>query len=121
MEYLIYVAGGLIGISSLGLIVRPVRGKRIAYNIAYLLPFWSWGVILLIMSSLAWYSRSEAFSVISANIAFVTLFAGGLALLLFPKRKIKKALELFLALSGKRVRLIAAGTLLIALMMILSA
>ncbi len=121
MEYLLYVAGGIIGICSIGLMVRPKRGKRFAYNIIYLLPFWVWGVMFLILSSLVWHSRDDATLTVLAYLAFITLFAGGLILLFLPKRRIKKALELFLSSSEKKVRLIGTTTLLVALMILLSA
>ncbi len=121
MEYLLYLIGGIVGICSFGLMIRPKRGKRVAYNLIYLLPFWSWGVALLTLSSLAWHSVDEASLPVVTYLTFAILFSGGLLLLFLPKRRIKKALELFLASNDRKVRSIAVAILFIALMILFSA
>ncbi len=104
MEYVLYALSGMIGGIAAAIIVRPERSKRIIYNLAYLLPFWSWGIISLIISVLVWNYRWEAsvfFIIYTTSLLF---FVKGLIFLFLPKRKIKKALEWFLSLGNKKTK-----------------
>ncbi len=120
MEYFLYLLGGAIGICGIIMIICPKKGKKIIYNLIYLLPFWSWGIVFLFLSALIWHSRTESSSILLSHILFIVLFAGGISMLFFPKRKIKKMLELELNLPEKKIRVSAVILLLIAFMIFLS-
>ncbi len=121
MEYFLYLLGGVIGICGIIIIICPQKGKKIIYNSIYLLPFWSWGIVFLFISALIWHSRAESSFTLLSHILFIVLFAGGISMLFFPKRKIKKMLEWELSLSEKSIRISAIILLIIAFMMFLSA
>lgn len=120
MEYFLYLLGGVIGICAVIIMIYPKKGKRIIYNLTYLLPFWSWGIIFLFLSALVWYSRISSSSLILSQIVFILFFAGGISLLFLPKRKIKKMLERELNLPEKNIRIFAIILLVIAFMIFLS-
>ena len=120
MEYFLYLMGGVIAVCSILLMIRPKRVKRIIYNLAYLLPLWSWGIILLILSALVWHSGTISSFRILTYIIFVLLFIKGLIVLFLPKRRTKKSLEWFLASDEKVIRKLAVAFLIIGLMILLS-
>lgn len=115
-----YLTGGAIGISSIALMIRPKRVKRIVYNLIYLLPLWSWGIILLILSALIWHSGTISSSRLLTYIIFALLFTKGLVILFLPKRRVKKGLEWFLSSDEKTIRKVAVISLTIGLMILLS-
>lgn len=120
MEYFLYLVGGVIGISSVVLIFQPEKGKKVVYNIIYLLPFWIWGILILLLSALIWYYRTISSLPSLSYLISILFFVLGLLTLFFPKRKIKKKLEWFLALEEKKIRIIAVVSLIFGLLMILS-
>jgi len=69
-------------ITVLGLIgiIKPDKFKKFIHNALYLMPFWLWGIIFLIL-------------------------AIGLVFLFFPKRKMKKTIELIPKISNKNIRI----------------
>jgi len=116
----LYLIGGVIGLSSIALILQPKRGKRIVYNLIYLLPLWSWGIIVLILSALIWHSKTISSLPFLTYLIFALLLIKGLAILFLPKRKIKKVLEWFLVSDEKSIRALAIVPLIIGLLILLS-
>jgi len=116
----LYLIGGVIGLSSIALILQPKRGKRIVYNLIYLLPLWSWGIIVLVLSALIWHSKTISSFPFLTYLIFALLFIKGLAILFLPKRRVKKSLEWFLASDEKSIRALAIVSLIIGLLILLS-
>ncbi|MDD4062517.1 MAG: hypothetical protein PHV25_01940 [Candidatus Pacebacteria bacterium] len=83
MNYFLTVLG-LLGI------IKPDKFKEIIYNILYIMPFWLWGILFL---SLAGIARLWILAII------------GLLFLFFPKRKIKKTVELIPKISNQKIRI----------------
>lgn len=83
MNYII-TALGLIGI------IKPDKFKKFIHNALYLMPFWLWGIVFLILAGIT---------------KIWILIIIGLVFLFFPKRKMKKTIELIPKISNKNIRI----------------
>lgn len=69
----------------------PDKFKEIIYNMLYIMPFWLWGILFLLLAGIT---------------KFWVLVLFGLLFLFFPKRKIKKKIELIPKISDKKIRVL---------------
>ncbi len=92
MEYLLYLIAFNLFLFGLITLIKPLKANRIINVLAYIIPFWMWGFILISLSIFFWLFK-ENFSNLIFLILSLLFLIKGLFLIFSPKRKIKKIIE----------------------------
>ena len=93
MNYFFYSLSLFLLVYGLIFLISPKKAKRIVHVSAYVMPFWIWGVFLVLFSIVCWKLRTDRnHEFIFTSLILVLLFKG-LFLIFYPKRKIKKLIE----------------------------
>ncbi len=121
MKYFLYFFSFIFLCYGLACIFLVKKEKRIFHILAYIVPFWVWGIFFFILSIVFWHSRSVVDYPTISTILFILFFTKGVIVLFTPKRKIKKKIEVWLGLSKKKKRLLGALFLLMAFLVFLTA
>jgi hypothetical protein len=93
MNYFFYFISFALSIFSFILFFKAKKANRFIHIIAYLFPFWVWGIFFLILSLIFWKLVLEKNNYIFIYFFQLSFIITGIILLFFPKRKIKKYIE----------------------------
>ncbi len=119
MNYFLYLISFILLISALSFYFFNKKTNRIFYVLAYLMPFWLWGIFFLLLSIIFWFSRINTSYPIISIFVFLIFLTKGLFIIFTPKRKIKIKIENWQKLSTKKKKLINILLIVMALLVFL--
>ncbi len=121
MSYFLYFLSFILFCYGIVCLFLNRKEERIFHILAYLVPFWAWGIIFLFISIFFWHYRLIASYPIISIVFFILFLVKGLAVIFLPKRKIKKNIEAWENFPIKKKKLFSVVFILMAFLIILIA